>query len=458
MIDFPSYYTKMKNANTSIFASPYLLILISVLLILGMQFVMAAPPPASTSTPYTMTYTAKLVNASGSPIRTSQSIRFSIWSDSDWDSSDIDVAGNIDALATGFSGWQETYTITPNSDGIFTVNLGSINTLPNFSASTHNFLEVDVKPSASPATSFEVLDPDGDTANTTDRKPLTSAPYAINADTVDNHDADNTPNNIPVLDAEGKLIFGVIPDGVNADNFTLDQDNNAPDNVITLQFGNAISQFLRWSDPSGRFELSNNLDINGDLSFTGTGNITGATIDGTLNTLLNIPASALAPHVETVRLSPAYPAAVLTPDGSDNKGTLKLLYANSGPTSRYNYYNWTTNSVTIQDFDIVVRYQLPADFISFTDSPLTLTYQTADADPTHGKLDLSMLDSLGQPANLLNAASLTSAASWSDAAITFADTPTFTAGTFVEFTIKASAIDGGMYARLGDLILNYNAR
>lgn len=421
------------------------------------NLVTAAAPPGATTAPYQVTYTAKLTNAGGTPVTTSQSVRFSLWTDSDWDAGDIDGLGDINILSPGFASWQETHTVTPNSEGIFTVQLGSINTFPNFTLATHTFLEVDVKPSASPNTAFEVLDPDGNTANLTDRKPFNSSPYAINADTVDNRDADNSANNIPVLDGTGKLIYGVIPDGVNANTFTLDVDNNAPSNIITLQFGNAIAEYLRWNAITDRFEFSDDVNINGDLVFTGTGNITGATIDGTLNTITNIPFTAIAPYAKQIRLSPQYDSSSLISDGSDNNGTMKLMYENLGPLTRYSFYNWSSNKATAQDLDIVVRYQLPTDFVAFTGTPLTLTYQTFDLVPADNNVSMTLLDSTGTAVALTGASNLTSAATWTDSAITFGGAPTFTAGTYIEFTIKTTAL-AGKYARVGDLILNYTGR
>lgn len=417
----------------------------------------AAAPPGFTTAPYKVTYTAKLTNAGGTPVTTAQSVRFSLWTDADWDGGDIDGLGDINTLSAGYAGWQETHTVTPNSEGIFSVELGSINNFPNFTLATHTYLEVDVKPSASANAAFEVLDPDGNTGNLTDRKSFNSSPYAVNADTVDNRDADNSANNIPVLDGLGKLVYGVIPDAVSADTFTLDVDNNAPSNIITLQFGNAIAEYLRWNDITDRFEFSDDVNIDGDLVFTGTGNITGATIDGTLNTITNIPITAIAPYAKTIRLSPAYDSATITPDGADNIGTMKLMYEDLGALAKYNFYNWSTNKLTAQDLDIVVRYQLPTDFVSFTASPLTLTYQTFDGVALDNNVSLTMVDSTGTAVALTGATNLTSLANWNDAAITFGGAPTFTPGTFIQFTIKSTSI-AGKYARVGDLVLNYTGR
>lgn len=419
---------------------------------------LAAPPPGATTTPYRITYTAKLTDASSLPITTSQSVRFSLWTDADWDAGDIDGAGNINTLSPGYAGWQETHTVTPNADGIFTLELGSITTFPNFNSATHLYLEVDVKPSASPATSFEVLDPDGNTANSSDRKSFNSSPYAINADTVDNRDADNSANNIPVLDGSGKLVYGVIPDSVYANTFTLDFDNNAPSNIITLQFGGTLAEFLRWNNVTSSFELSDSLNIDGDLIFSGSGNIGGATIDGNFNTLLNIPNTAISPYSKLIRLTPAIDGAVLQADGSDNNGTMRVLHQDSGGTGKRNYYEWTTGKTTAQDMDIVIKYQLPTDFVAFTGTPLTLTFQTQDAVAANNQLNLSMYDSLGAAVSLTGATSLTSAGIWADQAVTIVGAPTFTPGTFITFNLKASTINGGKYVRIGDLVLNYTGR
>lgn len=450
--------TKDKNKNLVNFLSKTAIA--SALAVAIVSSVQASPPPpaSNTTAPYKLTYTAKLTNASNVPITTAQTVRFSLWTDSDWDAADIDGLGDIDILAPGYAGWQETYTVTPNSDGIFTVELGSVNVLPNFNSDVHIYLEVDVKPSASPNTAFEVLDPSGNIADANDRKSFNSSPYAVNADTVDNRDVGTGPGNIPFLDGTGKLTFGVMPDGTGADTFTLDADNNALSNIVTLQFGGVIAEYLRWNDPASRFDLSDSLQIDGDLSFIGTGNITGATIDGTLNTLINIPNTAIAPYNKIIRLVPEYDGATLQDDGSNNNGRMNLQYEDLGGTDRRNYYQWTTGLATAQDLDINIKYQLPTDFVAFTGTPVTLTLQTQDGTAANNSADVTMYDSTGTAVALTGATSLTSAGVWSDQSITFGGAPTFTPGTFIVINIKTTAINGGKYVKVGDLQLNYTGR
>lgn len=450
--------TKHPNKNLGNFFSK--IVLASALSVAVVSSVQASPPPpaSNTTAPYILTYTAKLTNASNAPITTAQTVRFSLWTDADWDAGDIDGLGDINILSPGYAGWQETYTVTPNADGIFTVELGSNTVLPNFTSSVHAYLEVDVKPSASANTAFEVLDPSGNLADTTDRKSFNSSPYAVNADTVDNRDVGTDPGNIPFLDGTGKLTFGVMPGGTGADTFILDADSNAVSNIVSLQFGGVIAEYLSWNDPASRFDLSDSLQIDGDLSFIGTGNITGATIDGTLNTLINIPNTAIAPYNKIIRLVPEYDGASLQDDGADNNGRMNLQYEDLGGTDRRNYYQWTTGLAAAQDLDINIKYQLPTDFVAFTGTPLTLTMQTQDGTAANNSVDVTMFDSTGTAVALTGGAALTSAGVWSDQSITFAGAPTFTPGTFIIINIKTTAINGGKYVKVGDLQLNYTGR
>lgn len=417
----------------------------------------APPPPASNTTaPYQVTYTAKLTNNAGNPITTPQTVRFSLWKDADWMNTDFDPLGDIDITAPNYVGWQETHTVTPNAEGIFSVYLGSQNVFPNFTSSTHLFLEVDIKPSTAPNTAFEVLDTTGNLADNNDRKLFNSVPYAINADTVDNRDASNTPNNIPVLDGSGKLIYGVLPDGVNANTFTLDMDNNAPANIITLQFGNALGEYLRFNNPLNRFEFSKSLNINGDLTFTGTANIYGATIDGTMNNIINILPTSILPTHREIRLTPEYPNTALHPSGIDNNGRL-LSSVEDYLGEKYHYYQWTTGKATEQTMNMKVRYQLPEGFVGFTPNPIRLYFNTADNNNLNNRIDLTMTDSVGTVVSLNNSLGLTSSL-WNFSDITFNGMPTFTPNTYIEFDIQLSSVNGGKFARVGDLILNYQSR
>jgi hypothetical protein len=412
-------------------------------LILGLcitNAVIAAPPPGVSTAPYTISYSAKLINAVGAAVTTAQSVRFSIWSDADSDPTDYLPGGTINPAAGGFTGWQETHNITPDANGLFHLQLGTINTLPNFTSSTHGFLEVDVKPDASPDIAYEVLDPDGNTANLTDRHPLNSGAYAINADTVDNHYTGTEAGNIPFLDPSGKLPVSTIPGGTNNDTFILDFDDTVvPPGKITLQFGSLLAKVLEYDTLAGWFNFNDNVNITGNLTVTGT-------ING-------VP---LGPYNQSLVFEPQYGDAVIQPDGTDNKGTLRTGFTDTDGApgnANYNYYSWTTNQLTMQDNDLVFRIKLPEGFTGFQATPIEFTYRTLDGILADNGVDLSIEDTTGTPVVLTGATGLVSTV-FAVTPITFVGAPVFTAGQTMTVIIKLSALNTGA-AYAGQLKINY---
>jgi len=413
------------------------------ILILGLclsPVVYAAPPPGVTTAPYTISYSAKLTNAAGVAVTTAQSVRFSIWTDSDSDAADYLPAGGINPAAGGFTGWQETHAITPDANGLFHVQLGSINTLPNFTSATHIYLEVDVKPVASPDTAFEVLDPDGNTANLTDRHPINSGSYAINADTVDNRDAGTGAGQIPFLDPAGQLPISVIPGGTNNDSFILDfNDTVVAPGKITLQFGSFLAKVLEYDTLAGWFNFNDDVNITGNLTVTGT-------ING-------VP---LGPYNQSMVFEPQYGDAVIQPDGTSNKGTLKTGFTDTDGTpgnANYNYYSWTTNQPGVQDNDLVFRIKLPEGFTGFQPTPVEFTYRTLDGVPGNNMVDLTIEDTAGTPVVLTGATGLVSPI-FAVTPITFVGAPVFIAGQTMTVKIKLSALNAGA-AYAGQLKINY---
>jgi hypothetical protein len=373
-------------------------------------------------------------------VTTPQSVRFSLWTNSDSVPADYLPAGTIDPLAPGFTGWQETHTVTPDSSGIFHVRLGTISTLPNFTASSEGFLEVDVKASLLPDTSYEVLDPDGNLANTTDRFPVDSSAYAINADTLDNRDAGTGPGNLVFLDAFSQLPVSTIPGGTNADAFVLDFDNTvtAPQ-TIKLQFGNTLNKFLEYNQAASWFNFNDNVNITGNLTVTGT--INGVTV---------------GPYNQTLAYEPEYKDMVIQGDGTNNEGKLEILFADTDGVpgnNNFNQYRWSTTQATLQDMDLILRIKLPEGFTGFQATPIQFIYRTEDGNAANNVVDLSLEDTTGTPVALTGASSLVSA-SFATANITFGGAPTFTAGQTVTLKIKLSALAGGG-AYVGKLSLNY---
>lgn len=401
----------------------------------------AAPPPGSTTVPYTVSYSARLTSAGGTPVTTTQSVRFSLWSDADFDATDLLGSGAIDPAAGGYTGWSETHTVTPDANGLFQVRLGTITTLPNFATSTQVYLEVDVKPVASPLTSFEVLDPDGNTANLTDRFPLDSGAFAINADTLDNRDAGTAAGEIPFLDGSALLPISTIPGGTNTETFILDNDDTiVGPGSITLQFGNTLSKFLEYDNTLGWFNFNDNVNVTGNLTVTGT--INGVSI---------------GPYAQSIVYEPEYADGVISADGTSNMGKLEVFFVDtdgSPGNNNFNYYHWTTSKPTLQDMDLVIRTTLPTGFVSWQATPVELTYRTGTALAADNQVDMVIEDTAGTAVALTGATGLTSA-TFATTSVTFGGAPTFTAGSPITIKIKMTAKSSGS-ADIAKLKLNYN--
>jgi len=452
---------------------------------------LAAQPPGVTTSPYTVSYSGRLTNASGNAITTAQNIRFSIWSDSDVDAGDFDGAGAINAASAGYQSWQEVHNVTPDTNGLFHVQLGSINTLPNFSHPTHVFLQVDVKAAALPDTSYETLDPDGNTANVNDRHPVNSVAFAINTDTVDGHDAGFNAGEIPYLDINSLLPVSTIPGGTNQNLFIIDSDNSvvAP-GAIKLQFGSALAKVLEYDQLNNYFHFNDSLHVSGNLSATGNVDFSLATefhmrevldeavaacttvkelvLDTTENRIYVCTATgnpgtwsatdaSSGAYGQNMVFEPEYNDAVITGDGSDNRGKIEVNYTDTDGdpgNANYNYYIWTTRQPNMQDMDLVIRAELPSGFSAWQAVPIEFTYRTLDGDAANNKIDVLLADTNGAAVSLNNASSLASAA-WSTASITYNGAPVFTPGQPITIHIRLSAKDTGA-AFAGKLTLHYS--
>lgn len=406
--------------------------------------VKAAAPPGVTTAPYTVSYSGRLTNSSGIAITTLTDLRFSIWNSNDFNTvTDLLPGGTINPAAPNYTGWTETHTVTPDSNGLFHVRLGSFTTLPNFTAGTDIYLQVEVKANPLPLTSFEVLDPDGNTANATDRYPIDSSAFSINADTVDNYDAGNGANQLPVLDGSGLLPISTIPGGTNSLNFTLDNSDIIPPGgpgSIKLVFGNTLNKFLEYDAAASWFNFNDDVNISGNLTVTGT-------INGTF----------IGPYNQSIAYEPEYNDSVIQPDGTGNKGKIETLFIDNDGipgNANINYYVWSTTQLGLQDMDIVIRAKLPEGFVSWQAIPVTFNYRTLTALAADNQVDISIEDTAGNPVTLTGGSGLVSN-TFTTTNITFGGAPVWTAGQPITIKIKLTAKNSGA-AYAGLLKLNIN--
>ena len=225
-----------------------------------------------TSGPQQMIYNGHLLDSSGSAITTKHTIRFSFWSATDYVSTDVTSTGALHIASSNYANWNEEQDFTPNSDGYFTVQMGSGTALPDFStmdpailSSLH--LQVEIKADGAADTSYEFLDIDSN-STTIDRSPLLSVPFSLNADRVDQRSIGTGSGSIPLLLKGGVLSPSHIPGGTQSGTFTIDIDNSESGD-IELQFGGDLAKKLSYDQVNTYFKFNDDVHIEGNLTLTG---------------------------------------------------------------------------------------------------------------------------------------------------------------------------------------------
>lgn len=255
-----------------------------VLIVFVLSALNVATVSAATSVPEKLIYEARLLDSvTSDPLLTGHTFRFSFWITSPVDVGDV-VAGAIDPLAINFGGWQEVQTVTPNDLGFVSFELGAISVLPEIDYTEHLYLQVEIKAAGDLDTSYEILDRDP-LNPLSDRAPVGSVPYALNADMVDNAEIGTNDGDIVLLGPGGVLSTSVIPGGTEEDIFVLDDDDSSVTN-ISLQFGDTLGQILEYDLVNTRFEFTDDLYIQGALAIEGESfsvNVDGTAADSSLD-------------------------------------------------------------------------------------------------------------------------------------------------------------------------------
>lgn len=361
-------------------------------------------------------------------------------------------------------------------------------------------------------------------------------------------------------------------DGINNDTLTLDEDGGATD--VTLQFGSTIAETIMWDASASRFDISDDLYVNGDLTITGTfsGDLatntvetadlqdysvtsvkiaTGAVtvneigtnavgsdeiIDNSITatdialnavtaseladnsvdtasiqdyaitadkiatgaitvdliaddsitadkiatgavttveildaTILNedinanadIDFSKMATRNKSTLISPEYPNFTLYGDTTNNLGTLD---ADRDTVNNKNYYSWTSRKTVLNDYDIMVQFQIPEDFDSWQANAISFDYMTEEAGTTDNAVQVYILDTTATSTHTTGSLS---SATWATENVTSANLSggTFTAGDNMTVGIKllsrrngGSAFGDPRSAFAGDLQFNYVGR
>jgi len=442
---------------------------------------------AVTTTPQSFIYEARLLNAAGdTPLTASHTFRFSFWSQSAVDLGDI-AAGVINAGAANYANWQEVQTTLPSTNGFVTFELGTVTPLPQIDSTSHLYLQVEIKESGDPDTAYEVLD--RAPANPlVDRAPIGTVPYALNADTIDNAEIGLNDGDIALLGPGGVFPIQTIPGGTSEDVFILDEDDSSLTS-IELQFGNTLGRILSWDLINGYFNFNDNVNIEGDLTLTGTvdgidvGDL-GTTVNdhldggavkhdaseidveagdgnyysaGDLETAIDDIDQAIAgistgPTSKSIILNSQFEGASYIADGTDNIGR---LYLDNDNTVQENYYEWTSTSSTLQDYDVVLQVGVPKTFTQWEAmTPWQFNYRSSSADSNITRADIYVYDTNGNPVTLTGSSTNLASTGWAQTSLNFSGTPTFTAGESFLIVIRMSAKDNETM-NMGEIKLNY---
>jgi len=318
------------------------------------SFVFSSSVAALQTIPYKMNFQGKLADSAGVPLANgTYNMKFRIY----------------DATSGGTLQWSEQRAVsaatgvTVTNGGLFSVQLGDVTSLPVAIFTTQNlYFEVEL-PTPATATCATASCEVYTEGPMTPRNKLGSSAYAFNSDTLDGLDstafasATGSANYIQNGTSPQTASFnvtgtGTIGGALTANGATLVKVTSA----AAFQVQSATSVTVLTVDASSNQVVVGSLTNGVSLSATG------------------MQYFGTAQPLKSITLSPEYPGATFTGDGTNNTGTLSSDFCSSssllninatacgGATDEHNYYAWANTQATAQDYDIYIRYRMPSDY------------------------------------------------------------------------------------------------
>lgn len=167
-------------------------------------------------------------------------------------------------------------------------------------------------------------------------------------------------------------------------------------------------------------------------------------------------------------LSPEFPGASFTGDGSSNTGTMTSDFCENGahadiPDTNtgvcntsgdiHNYYSWTTSEASAQDYDIWVRWRVPDNFSAWAASNPIYVYGKR-TDSTNNAVTVYIYDTSGAIENS-GGTQVAGDGSWAQTSLAASFSGTYTAGSYMTFRIVMTADTGGDSVQVGEISLDY---
>jgi hypothetical protein len=168
---------------------------------------------------------------------------------------------------------------------------------------------------------------------------------------------------------------------------------------------------------------------------------------------INALASGSGSYPMTDTLTPFYLGGIFSPDGTDNAGSM----FEEEDSVAGNTIKWETGKTTQQDYDIVIRYDLPEKFQSFAATdPISLLYKT-QGTPAEARIDFTLQKEGAPGGDVLSGAGLSlSSINWNESFFSLADPSIFSAGDRLVLKLKMHATAGNS-AFVSDIKIRYNS-
>lgn len=266
------------------------------------------------------------------------------------------------------------------------------------------------------------------------------------------------------------ISIGDSNDGLTIASTTLNVASGAVSGVTTL----ASSGDWTWSASTPTITISGTETFtvtNGTDSFSvNTSGSAMSFTDGTNSFTFDADTGPLfagaARPARQVTLSPEFPGATLTGDGGSNTGTMTSDFCEQGASADipntntgvcntsgdvHNYYSWTTNQGTAQDYDIWVRWRVPDNFAAWSSNPVQVYGKRTDA--TNNAVTVYVYDTAGTLEN--SGGTQVAGTTWTQTAVEASFAGTYTAGSYMTIRIVVAADTGGDSVQVGEINLNY---
>jgi hypothetical protein len=167
-----------------------------------------------------------------------------------------------------------------------------------------------------------------------------------------------------------------------------------------------------------------------------------------------------------ITLTPEFVGSTIMGDGSNNAGTMTTDFCSGSAnlninvgicntsTDEQNFYAWTTDQGTAQDYDIYLRYQMPTDFDGFSSS--TTLKMHGWRSTVNDLVELAVFKNGTQCGTTTNVA--TANTTWTQTTIAGDETACgIVANDVIVLRIRLTATNGN-YARAGAIEFEYTAK